>query len=221
MSLQKTYFFQTLCLVSMMALNGITAAEPLKEANLTVKVHDTVESTVITAKTQQFDPAATLRIDWKSHASPKKFQSNRDKEGHLISTYRLGDTTITRTVILDKTTETLFVHALADQPGDLSLTVKLEGRKPISIHDRRELVLSAEEAAAHAWILPFESDVKDDGKSIISVSGEGEILIILRLTATPAETHIGNTLQLLGQKYDPDHSLPNPHLIWQGVQSKK
>lgn len=151
-------------------------------------------------------------------------RSIQQVDGMSRSSYRLGTTTIKRTVLVPQDQDLTFLHLIADQPGALSfrvsLTVSGEG-EPV-IEDRRQLIRPAAESqensiGAHVWVIPFESDVTNDGHSI-SVQGEGEALILITCAAgSDATKSLAGTWKSLGERHDPGHFPPNPAKIWEGV----
>ncbi|MNY80969.1 hypothetical protein D3C86_2222830 [compost metagenome] len=69
------------------------------------------------------------------------------------------------------------------------------------------------------WVLPFESDVENEGNAVI-LRGEGECLVIF--TQTDAENQanpLAGTLSKLGERHDPGNIPPNPSKIWQAVSA--
>ncbi len=182
-------------------------------------MENTIESTILTATVKGSETPVKLRIDWQNPEQTNMvFRQHAEKNNSLISRHRIGKTTITRTILVSAKSDCIFIHVLADQPGPVNFTARFISEDPVEIHDRRQLILTGKETHAHAWIIPFESDVTDDGKSTITLAGEGEALIILNLTADPAKHPIANTLTRLGEKHDPAHTPPSPHLIWEGVR---
>lgn len=147
-----------------------------------------------------------------------------DGEGRLRSTYRLGDTTVTRTVVGGAVGDAIFLHFLADKPGLLSFRASLSGAPPfkVQVEDRRGLILvpvgdPASRPRSEALVLPFEADVTR-GDDFIEVRGEGEALIIWTYCAenVPGRRSI-EIFSALGRQYDPGHSPPDPSRIWQGI----
>ena len=142
----------------------------------------------------------------------------------IRSSYRLGGAKITRTVISDEADSAIFIHLITDHPGMLSFRVALSvsDAGQTEIVDRRQLVRPAtvslpNSLGAHVWVLPFESDVAPDGKSIV-VRGEGEALVILTFAnGSEAGKPLAETLARLGNRHDPGHHPADPSKIWQGV----
>jgi Glycosyl hydrolase family 65, N-terminal domain len=164
-----------------------------------------------------------LKIEWLSGGKAVGFNRTvLTDEGALKSTYRVGSTTITRTMLADQEDGTIFLHLLADQPGALSFRVRLSipGAAEPELVDRRQLVIPAGQAdrtGAHVWVIPFESDVTREGNAI-SLMGEGEALILLTFAQGPKATStLAGTLQRLGNRYDPGQVPADPSKIWRGV----
>jgi hypothetical protein len=200
-------------------LAGVGFAQSPATPRLTCEIENTAKTTTLIAKARGSDEPVSFRIDWLSgNAAAENFRNHPAKGGALTSTHRLGQTTVTRTILAGGAEDCIIIHVIADQPGAVSLDARFVSKNPARIANRREILLSGEKSQAHAWILPFESDVHDDGKGTVSLHGEGEALIILNLTADPQATPISDTLRELGKKYDPTHSPPGPHRIWEGVR---
>lgn len=174
-------------------------------------------------ETLQAQEHVDLKIEWLAgDEQPVDFtRSILPANGVVRSSYRLGGTRITRTVIADEEEPAIFIHLIADKPGALSFRVLLGGAN-LRIEDRRQLVqpVIADAPAsigAHVWVIPFESDVTPDGDSIV-VRGEGEAMILLTYAAARETTQpLAETLARLGKRYDPDHNPPDPAKIWHGV----
>ncbi len=193
-------------------------AQPLTASRLSCEVENNEKATILTAKIKGTEAFVKFRIDWASEdKAPEKFQNQSAKPDRLTSSHRLGKTTLTRTILVSETADCIFIHILADQPGAVHFAARFVSEDPIEIHDRRQIILSGKQIHAHAWVIPFESDVSDDGKTI-TLSGEGEALILLNLATDTKKHSIANTFSRLGDKYDPGHTPPDPHLIWEGVQ---
>ena len=198
------------------------AAETLVTPRLTCEIAQTAEVATLTARATGSAGQVVFRIEWTgSQAKAEDFRSKPSENGAITSTHRLGKTTITRTILASGAADCIMIHVIADQPGAVSLNAHFVSKHPAQILNRREILLSGEKIHAHAWILPFESDVHDDGKGTISLNGEGEALIILNLTADPQTIPISDTLKRLGKKYDPAHNPPGPHLIWEAVKPQR
>ena len=199
-------------------LTGFLGAQPLATQRLSSEVENTPATTVLTMKVKGSEEPVEFRIDWITGTeSPADFKNHPVKAQLLRSTHLLGKTTVTRTVLVSETADCILIHVHANQPGPVHFTARFVSEDPVEIHDRRQLILTGEKIHAHAWVIPYESDVSDDGKSTITLAGEGEALIILNLTADPSKHHIADTHTRLGKKHDPGHTPPNPHLIWEGV----
>jgi hypothetical protein len=200
-------------------LAGIACTQPLATPRLSCEIANSAKTTILTAKVRASDVPVIFRIDWLSgNGSPQNFKNLPVKGNALTSTHLLGETTLTRTIIASAETDCILIHIIADKPGAVGFRAHFPGEAAAKIQDRREIILPGGKTHAHAWIIPFESDVSDDGKATITLSGEGEALIILNLTPGPAAHPISNTFARLGEKYDPGHSPPDPHLIWEGVR---
>ena len=203
-------------------LTGLAAAQPLTTPRLSCTVENTLESTILTASVKGSETPVKFRIDWQHLTQAAMlFRGQAVTNNTFTSTLLLGNTTITRTILADAGSDCIFIHVLADQPGPVHFTARFITEEPVKIHDRRQLILTGKETQAHAWIIPFESDVTDDGKSTITLAGEGEALIILNLTRDSAKHPIAKTLIRLGEKHDPGHTPPSPHLIWEGVMENE
>jgi hypothetical protein len=167
-------------------------------------------------------PETSLKIEWLDGVAPAdgftRFFHRTD--GRVQSRSRLGDTTITRTVIASDRDQAVFIHLLANKPGALSFRVTLETQSGavFRIQDRRQLISSpAGGLASHVWVLPFESDVATEGHGI-AVRGEGEALVIWSFaTGTEAPESLAKILAKLGERHDPGHSPPDPAKIWHGL----
>lgn len=157
-----------------------------------------------------------LKIDWLDKIEVTGFtRFMNSQDARVRSVHQAGRTTITRTVTSGE--DAIYVHLIADQPGALSFRVTLIGPRDseVRIEDRRQLILPADAGglAGHVWVLPFESDVAAEGRSI-TVRGEGEALIVWNFAAGRP---IDATWSKLGERYDPGHVPPDPTKIWQGV----
>ncbi len=167
-----------------------------------------------------------LKIEWlKVDMPPTHFErSVSPKDGIVRSSCRLGKTTVTRTVLIDGKEDAIFIHLHADQPGALSFRVipGIADDSELRIENRREMIRLAtvnqpESIGIHAWVIPFESDVSNDGRTI-TVLGEGEALILLTYgTGDDSSKPLAETLTRLGKQHDPGHFPPDPSQIWQGV----
>jgi hypothetical protein len=198
-------------------LIAVCAAQPLSSTRLSCEVENTAKATLLTAKIRGTDSAVTFRIDWLSgNESPGCFRNHPGKADRLTSTHRIGKTTLARTILVSEIADCILLHIQADQPGAVHFTACFLPANPVKILDRRQMIMTNKGIQAHAWVIPFESDVSDDGKAI-TLTGDGEALILLNLTPDPAKHPISDTLARLGQKHDPGQTPPNPHLIWQAV----
>ncbi len=169
------------------------------------------------------EPHAHIEIEWLAGvATPARHTLGiRADDGKITSSHRQDRTTIRRTILAGGTDDAIFIHAIADLPGALSLRARLIPPTPqtVEIVDRRQLVSTGEgEISFRAWVLPFESDVEPGENQSIMIRGEGEALIILNLAPShPTGDWLEETLKRLGERHDPGHWPPNPSLIWQGV----
>ena len=203
----------------LLLLLGVASAETLSTPRLTCKIVQTEEVTTLTTKVKGSDKSVVFRVDWKNrHEKAQGFKASKPEGAAITSTYRLGKTTITRTILASATADCILLHVISDQPGAVSFNARFVSKNPVDIINRREIILPGKDIQAHAWVIPFESDVHDDGKSTIFLNGEGEALIILNLTSNPETTPISNTLTRLGKKHDPGHTPPSPHLIWVALE---
>lgn len=173
-------------------------------------------------------PASTastrLNVEWFDGGT-QVTQFNRaiqPADGSNRSTYRLGDTTITRTVLASAADRVVFLHYLADKPGALSFRVSIDGppAAEIQIEDRRQIVYSPKNGvAARVWMIPFESEVATEGRAI-SIRGEGEALVVWSFATGPgAAESLSQVWTKLAATYDPGQTLPDPIKIWQGIQA--
>lgn len=137
--------------------------------------------------------------------------------GQVRSVCRAGSTTITRTVLASAADDALFIHLLADQPGALSFRVSIPAAG-VRSEDRRQLLATPDTGpASHVWVIPFESDVEPDGRSV-TVRGEGEALIVWNFSpgkATAAE--LAGIWARLAVRHDPDHTPPDVSKVWHGL----
>lgn len=200
-------------------LIALCAAQPLTSTRLSCEVENIAKATLLTAKIRGTDSPVTFRIDWLSgNESPECFRNHPGKADRLTSTHRIGNTTLTRTILVSEVADCILIHIHADQPGAVHFTACFLPANPVKILDRRQMIMTKQDIQAHAWVIPFESDVSDDGKAI-TLSGEGEALILLNLTPDPENHPISDTLTRLGKTHDPGQIPPNPHLIWQAVSA--
>ena len=204
------------CILLLIA--AVLPARTITTGRLSCEVKNEIGSTVLTIREKDGQSTAELRIHWfTGEESPENFKSEEKADTSIVSTHLLGKTTVTRTIVASRESDCVFIHVIADQPGAVHFTARFVSEASVEIRDRRQLILSEKDAQAQAWILPFESDVTNDGKSTISLAGEGEALIILNFTEDPGKHPIVDSLSRLGKKYDPDHTPPSPNLIWEGV----
>ncbi|RYD33858.1 MAG: hypothetical protein EOP85_20380, partial [Verrucomicrobiaceae bacterium] len=133
------------------------------------------------------------------------------------STYRVGSTTVTRTVLASAGDDAVVIHLLADQPGALSFRVSIPA-DGVKREDRRQLIATPETGpASHVWVIPFESDVEPDGNGV-TVRGEGEAIIVWSFS--PDKTgaaELAGTWKRLAERHDPGHNPPDVTKIWHGV----
>lgn len=172
------------------------------------------------------NPAA-LEIDWlNQNPAPTHFSRTLDLAGGYVrSTHLLGTTHLTRTVLASGKEGVVFVHFIADKPGDISFRASLKppgGKGEVKIEDRRELAWVSPTDPAHqirVWVIPFESDVEPDGNAIL-LRGEGECLLIFaHTTAENPAKPLAGTFTRLGETHDPGHIPPDPTKIWQAVSA--
>ena len=214
----SVHLLQVVTASFLLAAEGKTA-EILLTPRLRCEVTNTARSTLISAKAAGSNAAVILRLDWFSaKTKPENFLNKPVKDNALVSTHRLGEITVTRTILASPESDTIFLHVHADQPGAVNFTVNFETKEPTEILDRRELVLTGDGIDARTWVIPFESDVENREKSMITLSGEGEALVIFNITSDPQKHPIADTLERIGKKYDPTHTPPSPHLIWEAVK---
>lgn len=173
------------------------------------------------------DDTASLRLEWLNQSpAPTHFGHTLDPViGFVRSTHNMGTTHLTRTVLASRKEGLIFVHIIADKPGDISFRATLlppKGKGEVKIADRRELLWTSPDnpaTKAHVWVLPFESDVENEGSTVI-LRGEGECLLIFALTTAenPAKP-LSGTFSRLGERHDPGHLPPDPSKIWQAVSA--
>lgn len=161
---------------------------------------------------------AGLVIEWLGADPVKDFsRAWQPGGGQVRSVYRVGSTTVTRTVLASGPDDAVFVHLLADQPGALSFRVSVPGNG-VRGQDRRQLVVSPQAGpASHVWVIPFESDVEPDGRSV-TVRGEGEALIVWNFSPGKATAkELAGTWARLAARHDPGHTPPDVSKVWHGV----
>ena len=222
-----------------------SVAHPVHAANRTLLVIDTPERTALRGFFEELnpspdstpqaagDPAAApfsashvdLTLDWLNREKPTDFQCSVDPVSGIVrSTCRLGSATITRTVLVNSDDGTVFIHLLANLPGDLSFRVSLgaSGDGEPRIEDRRQLLLTSSNGiSALIRVIPFESDVAPDGNSIV-VLGEGDALIVLAYaTGEGAAKSLAGGWKTLGNRYDPGNIPADPTRIWNEVLEQR
>lgn len=140
--------------------------------------------------------------------------------GQVRSSYRIGNTTVTRTVLASAADDAIFIHLHADQPGALSFRVRIPA-DGVRGEDRRQLILTPEKGpTSHVWVIPFESDVEPDGRAI-TVRGEGEALVIWIFSPDKSGAGgLARTWARLAERHDPGHTPPDASKIWHGVLEK-
>lgn len=196
----------------------MASAQTLATNRISCIVAENAEVTTLTAKTKGSEESVVFRIEWKSeNEKADGFKTSKSPDRAVTSTYHLGKTTVIRTILASAAADCILIHVVADQPGAVSFRARFVSKNPTIIQNRREILLSSGKAMAHAWIIPFESDVHDDGMGSVFLNGEGEALIILNLTEDRESTPISDTFTRLGKKYDPGHTPASPRLIWEGV----
>lgn len=204
-------------------LRGFAAPSPQQPKLTELQIREQAAGLLETLSAQK---KVDLKIEWlPTKDTPVDFtRAIQPDKGITRSSHRLDGSKITRTVVVDEAAAAIFIHLLADKPGMLSFRVILSvsGEGEPEIADRRQLVrpVAAGEPnslGAHLWVLPFESDVEPDGNTIV-VRGEGEAMIILAFAAGEAATQpLAETLERLGNRYDPGHRPADPSKIWQGI----
>lgn len=200
---------------------GIANAGNLKTARLSCDVANTQETTVLTARVKGIDDSVRFRINWLSgEVAPANFRNLTENNTRISSSHRIGKITVTRTILASAEADCILIHVIADQPGEVAFQASFLSDAPAQTLGRRELVLPGGKVHAHAWIIPFESDVGDDGKGTITVSGEGEALILLNLTANTEKQPIVDTWIRLGARHDPGSTPPDPHLVWEALSKE-
>ena len=140
-------------------------------------------------------------------------------QGHaLLSTHRLGEISVTRIILISSEDDAIFIHVHADQPGTINFAAEHSSEEPTEIRNRRELASSRKGVFAHTWIIPFESDVKNEGKSIITLSGEGEPLIVFNVTSDPEKHPVRDTWERIDKNTIPPMHSKTPDLICEAVK---
>jgi hypothetical protein len=201
------------------------AAVTLQKSGLPVLVSDSAETTRIDgcfgplSKTGA-TPSVTLQIDWLNQTPPATDFKTTFANGIARSSHQLGDTHLTRTVLVSD--GVVFLHFLADKPGDISFRATLKSAEPgeTIIEDRRQIAwnsIGKPGRKARAWVIPFESDVERDGDSIV-LRGEGECLVILDFTdADSPQTPVSQSWARISATRDPGETHPDPTKIWHAV----
>jgi hypothetical protein len=198
---------------------GIANAQTIQTTRFSCDVQNSEIKTILTARLMGIDETVKFEINWLSgKVAPANFRSLEEKKKYITSSHLIEKTTVTRTILASAEADCILIHVIADQPGEVALQARFQSDTPTQIQDRRELVLPSCKIHAHAWIIPFESDVVDDGKGTVSVTGEGEALILLNISENTKEQLIANTWDRLGQRYDPYGTPPNPHVVWEAVK---
>lgn len=204
---------------------GWFRSEPFKWINPTTDPQALAKA--ISEAVAQNDTTASLTLEWLNQSpAPTHFSHTFDPAtGFVRSTHNMGTTHLTRTVLASEKEGVVFVHLIADKPGDISFRATLlppGGKGEVKIADRRELLWTSPDnplTKAHVWVLPFESDVENEGNAV-TLRGEGECLLIFALTTAenPAKP-LSGTFSRLGERHDPGHLPPDPTKIWQAVSA--
>lgn len=198
---------------------GIATAQTIQTARFSCDVENCEIKTILTARLMGIDETVKFEINWLSgKVAPANFRNLEEKKKYITSSHLIEKTTVTRTILASAEADCILIHVIADQPGEVALQARFQSDTPTQIQDRRELVLPGGKVHAHAWIIPFESDVVDDGKGAISVTGEGEALILLNISENIKEQPIANTWDRLGERYDPYGTNSNPYVVWEAVK---
>lgn len=204
-------------------ISGFWRTGPLKRIDPSSNPKALAEAMSLLAVESQ----ATLTLDWLNQSpAPTNFNHTFDPSaGFVRSTHNLGTTHVARTIFASGKEGVVFIHLIADKPGDLSFRTTLvpPGSKgEVKLVDRRELMWTSPinpATKAHVWVLPFESDVESEGNTI-TLRGEGECLLIFtHTTAEDPEKPLAGTLSRLGERHDPGHLPPDPSKIWQAVST--
>lgn len=159
-----------------------------------------------------------LVIEWLGADPVKDFKRSWQPGGTQVrSVYRIGSTTIIRTVLASAADDAVFIHLLADQPGALSFRVSIPA-DGVRREDRRQLVFTPETGpASHVWVIPFESDVEPDGQAV-TVRGEGEALIVWNFSPGKATAgELAGTWKRLAARHDSGHIPPDVSKVWHGA----
>jgi hypothetical protein len=205
-------------IIASLLLGRVASAKILSTPRFECEVVETLASSTLTARIKGCDEPVVFRIDWlDKQGTSEHFKVSPEKRGAIISSYRLGKTTLTRTIVASAAADCVLVHVVADQPGLVNLSARYVSNFPVKIQDRRELIFTGGKIRAHAWVIPFESDVQPDGDTAISIHGEGEALVLLNFTIAGSAS-IADTFTRLGAVYDPAHRPPSPSLIWEALK---
>lgn len=132
--------------------------------------------------------------------------------GIATASFERGGVQFTETVFISAADKVLVVHLLAGKPGSLNFRAAVSGPTPglPEIRDRRELVAPG----VHAWVLPFESDVRSD-RGGVAVEGEGEALVIVAF----GQGHLAGRFSAIGEKYAQRAVFPDLIKVWEGLLS--
>ncbi|MES2920294.1 MAG: hypothetical protein V4819_02030 [Verrucomicrobiota bacterium] len=221
--LTQRHWVQVLDMPLMTHVRGFIRPSPKRRASGDPEIRTQVAELIEALPAQE---KVDLKIEWLA-GDPKPVDFKRTFHpvaGIARSSHRIGNTTITRTVLAAEEENAVFIHLIADQPGALSfrVTFGVSGEGDVKIEDRRQIVRPAAvdrpgSLGGHVWVLPFESDVATEGDSI-AVRGEGEALILITWAAgSEATPSLTGTLARLGNRYDAGHVPPDPGKIWHGV----
>lgn len=197
-------------------LRGIPLPAPLAKA-------DAVADKTTDALLKELKPGneCGLVIEWTGGDPVRDFAREwQAGGGQTRSSYRVGSTTVTRTVLASTADDAVFIHLHADQPGALSFRVSIPA-DGVRTEDRRQLVVTPDKGpASHVWVIPFESDVEPDGGGI-TVRGEGEAIIVWNFSPDKSGAEgLARTWARLAERHDPGHTPPDVSKIWHGVLEK-
>lgn len=197
-------------------LRGMTLPTPLPKAE---EVPDKTADALSAASRPEKE--CGLVIEWIGAEPVRDFAREWQAGGGQVrSSYRVGNTTVTRTVLASAADDAVFIHLHADQPGALSFRVSIPA-EGVRAEDRRQLLVTPETGpAAHVWVIPFESDVEPDGRTI-TVRGEGEAIIVWTFSPDKSGAEgLARTWARLADRHDPGHTPPDVSKIWRGVLEK-
>lgn len=195
-------------------------SQDLEFQNFHLEVQNEVGKTILEVSELDSAHTTTLSIQWPiADETPKTFKSQKINDQSIVSTHQLGITTLTRTILVSEEERLAFIHVRADQPGAVNFNVRFDSEAPSRIVDRRSLIVESDSYRAQAQVIPYESDVSDNGESVITLAGEGEALVILQFSSD-VDSAISNPFHDLGKKFDPEHTPPNPRLIWEKIQER-